>query len=421
MKIRIKTLSAIFILISVFVACGTNSGSQLQSVTRTTTAQAAEINRIIEEAGVELASIIALPNDEDLHLLEEMAGFSLEEYEVTSTTGNTYNIMLNGSDKTVLHIIDPDGDFLYGNLGWAFGGLFDGLFDDLLNDTEEESGPLILEAHNIFAVGETAVIGNWEVVLNSLVFTDRMPQTFGSGFYVPADGNVYLSATLTAENTGAQPDVFLRLYPWGDDMDTRLVYDDSFTFVRSDFLTVQDRLSTQVNPFSSITGEVTFSIAERLADSDNAFILKFFTGSEIIAFSFNTNEIVFESDENISIENEQIAISFYPDYPQIPDFRSIFTWAELIDSVENEDMTAFTYDLGNPDIEILERRMDIYTDALTESGFERIMDQNALSRLFGNNDGWLFTNEEENLMIMIMFGWDSPDSFALMVAIRPIT
>jgi len=129
-----KTCVLVIALLSltalVFTACGSGSSASIQSVTGATSSQAAAIERIIRDAGIEIESIEAV-TDEDADELSEMLNFTIEAYDIVSTDGNLYGLLLNGDTKAVILLADDYGNFLYGSLESLFENIFDDLFDGL--------------------------------------------------------------------------------------------------------------------------------------------------------------------------------------------------------------------------------------------------------------------------------------------------
>ena len=132
---------ALFSLAAIaLTACGSDDSmarTLIQSATGATSSQAAAIERIISDAGIEVASIVAVTDDE-LDELSSLLNFSIEAYEITSTDGGTYSLLLNGDNKTVLFLACEDsGEFFYGNLEQLIEDMLNQMLDGLFDDFEQ--------------------------------------------------------------------------------------------------------------------------------------------------------------------------------------------------------------------------------------------------------------------------------------------
>lgn len=135
-----------------------------------------------------------------------------------------------------------------------------------------------------FTIGDTAVIGNWEVTLNSFEFVDRISTSDFFG-YTAAEGNQYLYAVVTVTNLDSAPRTFLPMLASGRDIAANVIYDDNFTFTRSRLMTYREDLEGRTtNPLAPTTGSVIFTVADRAVESDGSLTLRFFNNREEIFF-----------------------------------------------------------------------------------------------------------------------------------------
>ena len=96
-----------------------------------------------------------------------------------------------------------------------------------LEDTNEDDD--IPEQGNLFMIGDTTSLGDWEITLDSVEFKDSIPGSLGR--FLPDDGNTYLYALVTVTNLGTSPATFLKSFSvQGVDITTDILYDNTFTF-----------------------------------------------------------------------------------------------------------------------------------------------------------------------------------------------
>jgi len=144
--------------------------------------------------------------------------------------------------------------------------------------------------YQVFEVGETATIGDWEVTLDSFEFTDRVEA--GRFYYNPQDDNTFLYAMFTVTNLGTIPSTFLPRVARSGDIRTLVRYGDifgadAFVFGATRLTAYREGLEgTSTNPLSSTTASITFSIANRTAESDEPMAI-FFVGTEPEMLIFN--------------------------------------------------------------------------------------------------------------------------------------
>lgn len=69
----------------------------------------------------------------------------------------------------------------------------------------EDEQPSIVD-QNYYEIGEMAVLGEWEITLNSFDFINRIDG--GIGFFTPEEDNTYLHADITATNLETSPASF---------------------------------------------------------------------------------------------------------------------------------------------------------------------------------------------------------------------
>jgi len=80
------------------------------------------------------------------------------------------------------------------------------------------------------------------------------------------------------------PRTFIPMFAVGNDIRANVIYDETFTFTRSSFLTFRCMEGRSSNPLTETTGPVVFSVADRAVESDGPLVLRFFNNRNEIAF-----------------------------------------------------------------------------------------------------------------------------------------
>jgi len=183
-------------------------------------------------------------------------------------------------------------------------------------------GESILEIQNdeptILTIGETAVIGNWEVTLDAVSMVDRIHGIGGP--FNPTQDHVFLYTALTVTNTGRNPEYFGHLD--GDisaalhrgthwitmqrpDGETRPSSSGENVpiYPRSIIQTYHGRIEgIQIGPSSSRSGAVIFNVSNNSIEQGGTMVMSFFSifraldyalRDEILAeFAFSIEDVI---------------------------------------------------------------------------------------------------------------------------------
>lgn len=129
-------------------------------------------------------------------------------------------------------------------------------------DTSKNSS----DTPDIFRIGDTTTIGDWEITLNSIDILDRIDGDYGSHFS-PEEGSKYIKTDVTIKNISANSSTFLPVVYNGNDVKVKLTYNDNYEFSGTNLLGNQDDLHlATLNPLSSKTGIIVFEVADEAAD-----------------------------------------------------------------------------------------------------------------------------------------------------------
>jgi hypothetical protein len=154
--------------------------------------------------------------------------------------------------------------------------------DETTDENDNNGGTEPEPSDETYAVGDTATIDNWEVTLVSFELTNRIPST-RNRYFEADDGEQYLEIVLTVSNEDSQPRTFYNRF--GRHVDAEVVYNDSITFNFINLLGYDECLDHEVvNPLTTKTGALVFSVAERAANSDDSLVLRLYKGREEIIF-----------------------------------------------------------------------------------------------------------------------------------------
>lgn len=115
-----------------------------------------------------------------------------------------------------------------------------------------------------YNVGDTAQLGDWEITVNSVEAVDSIQNTYGA--FKPDEGNKYIAINVTAKNLGTEKSTFLPTYGFSGTIGAKIVYGE-YEFSGTNLLGYDDDLhDTSLNPLSSKTGIMAFSVAEEVAE-----------------------------------------------------------------------------------------------------------------------------------------------------------
>ncbi len=117
----------------------------------------------------------------------------------------------------------------------------------------------------IYNIGDTVHLGDWEITVNSVEAVDSIQNTYGA--FKPDEGNKYVSVNVTVKNLGKETDTFLPTYNLLNDVSAKIIYQE-YEFSGTNLLGYDDDLhDTSLNPLSSKTGIMAFSIAAEVAEN----------------------------------------------------------------------------------------------------------------------------------------------------------
>lgn len=126
-------------------------------------------------------------------------------------------------------------------------------------EVTEESGDVI------YSIGDTIQTENWEITVNSAEAMDSIKDDFGS--YKPDDGNKYIVVNVTAKNLDTDANTFLPSFALASSISAKLQYQE-YEFSGTNLMGYDEDLhNTYLNPLSSKTGVMAFSVAEEVSEN----------------------------------------------------------------------------------------------------------------------------------------------------------
>lgn len=135
---------------------------------------------------------------------------------------------------------------------------------------------------------ETVTLNKWEITVNSAETTERIENSAYTAF-TPDEGNVYITANVTIKNTDTNSATFLPSFSMGKEIKAKLVYGD-YEFSSTNLLGYSEYLhNTTLNPLSSKTGVISFSVTKDIADL-SALTLEIFNNNESYTFMLANEE-----------------------------------------------------------------------------------------------------------------------------------
>lgn len=143
------------------------------------------------------------------------------------------------------------------------------------------------DAATLYNIGDTVNIDDWEITINSVEVTDKVPnKTYGTveTYFSPEEGNKYVVFNVTIKNLSTDSSTFLPIAAFGDYVKVKIEYQE-YEFSSTNLIGHSDELhQTGLNPLSTKTGILAFDIAEEVVNDFDALRLVFYTKKENCVF-----------------------------------------------------------------------------------------------------------------------------------------
>lgn len=120
-----------------------------------------------------------------------------------------------------------------------------------------------------YKVGDKFTLGNWEVVLDSFEFNQKVSDEY---FSSSADeGNKFLVLNYTVTNQGTEADNFTSLI---GGVEMKALFQDKYEYTYTVTMIEKDLSNENIKPLSSKAGFVVMEVPDTVATSEDALILK---------------------------------------------------------------------------------------------------------------------------------------------------
>ena len=142
-------------------------------------------------------------------------------------------------------------------------------------ETEAETAAPAAEATaEPIEMGTAGTVGEWEITISSMEIVDEVPDGYVT--FTPDDGNKYLLAAIKGSNLAKEAQTFLSSFPFGGDLQAKLLYGDGYEFTQTNLLGYSKGVpDSSVNPLSAKEGNIVFEIPDSVADSTDELIIEF--------------------------------------------------------------------------------------------------------------------------------------------------
>lgn len=143
-------------------------------------------------------------------------------------------------------------------------------------DTSSKAESTNSEA-NTYKVGDTIKTENWEITVNSVKALTEVKSDYVA--FKPDEGNKYIIADVSVKNIGKEADTFLPSFGLTSDIHAKLRYED-YEFSGTTLVGhSEDMHNSRINPLSTKSGIMAFSISSEIADKLDNLSLVFMEGT----------------------------------------------------------------------------------------------------------------------------------------------
>lgn len=121
----------------------------------------------------------------------------------------------------------------------------------------------------VYKVGDKFNLGEWEVVLDSFEFNQKVSDEY---FSSSADeGNKFLVLNYTVTNEGTEADNFTSML---GGVEIKAIFNDKYEYDYTVTMIDKDLSNESIKPLSSKTGFVVMEVPDTVAESEDGLILK---------------------------------------------------------------------------------------------------------------------------------------------------
>lgn len=134
------------------------------------------------------------------------------------------------------------------------------------------------------AIGDSAVLGDWDIVVSDFYFTDKVEN--GEFFYYsPEEGSLYAVVSAQVTNNGKESGTFLPSFSTNSDVRADIYYAGEYEYSASLLLMDEDLHNSILNPLTSKSGIIVFELPEMIKESEETLALTFSAGKDKVTIS----------------------------------------------------------------------------------------------------------------------------------------
>lgn len=138
---------------------------------------------------------------------------------------------------------------------------------------------------SLLSIGDSAVLGDWEICLSDFYYADKINQS-SYIYFSPDEGNQYAVVAVHVTNNGSAADTFLPSFHRNTDVQAKVYYADEYEYSATNLLGVSEDLhDSSMNPLTSKDGIIVFSVPDTVVNGEDSLSITFSAGRNEITFS----------------------------------------------------------------------------------------------------------------------------------------
>lgn len=157
-----------------------------------------------------------------------------------------------------------------------------------LEDEAKQKQDQLDKESKLLKIGDMITsFSGWEITVDSIEIKDRVADNEYFG-YTPDEGNRYVVVNLTVKNVSKDASTFYSSFSFNT-VGMKIVYDDKYEYSSSMLITIDNDLHDKtLNPLTSVSGFIAFSVTEEALSSDAPLTLKFTHGLKTETYNISS-------------------------------------------------------------------------------------------------------------------------------------
>lgn len=151
-------------------------------------------------------------------------------------------------------------------------------------DPTPEPTPTPSPEEELLAIGDAATLGDWSITVSDFYFTDHI-QNGDYFYYKPDEGNLYAVVSAQITNNGKESGTFLPMFSTNSDVRADIYYAGEYEYSATTLMVDEDLHNSTLNPLTSKSGIIAFSLPEMIESSEEALDLTFSSGWDKVTFA----------------------------------------------------------------------------------------------------------------------------------------